>query len=164
MVKEKFEEVVSRLILPLFVGSNLVGEAESSSRDSEVAYGKQNSLWIKPNKNEEYRLCVKRGRAFQPYEVALLKNFIREIDEIDQMNFINPNYELTLQERAIEKAVCEVISGSASETMLGIITELEKWSYRTYEGKKINFGVVIDTNPDDEDNEFLHYSKIFEKD
>ncbi len=164
MVKEKFVEVVNKLILPLFVGSTITGEAESSARDSEIAYGKQNSLWIKPNKNEEYRLCLKRGRAFQPYEVLLLKNIFKEIDEIDTLNLENPNYEHTLQERAIEKAMCEVVSGTASETMLGIITEIEKWSYRTYEGRKINFGIVIDISVDEENNPFLHYSKIIEQD
>lgn len=164
MIKEKFQEVVERLILPLFVGSNLMGEAESSARDSEIAYGKQNSLWIKPNKNEEYRLCLKRGRAFQPHEVALLKNIFKEIDEIDQLNFSNPNYEATLQERAIEKAICEVVSGTANNTMLGIITEIEKWSYRTYEGRKVNFGVIIDTTSDEECAENLHYSVVLEQD
>lgn len=164
MVKEKFVEVVNRLILPLFVGSFITGEEESSTRESEVAYGKQNTLWIKPNKNEEYRLCLKRGRAFQPYEVLLLKYIFKEIDDIDMLGIDNPNYEATLQDRAIEKAMCEVISESAGETMLGIITELEKWSYRTYEGNKINFGVVIDTSADEEHSEFLHYSKIFDKD
>jgi len=164
MEKEKFVEVVNRLILPLFVGSFITGEEESTTRESEVAFGKQNTLWIKPNKNEEYRLCMKRGRAFQSYEVLLLKNIFKEIDDIDGLIIENPNYEATLQERAIEKAMCEVISESAGETMLGIITELEKWSYRTYEGKKINFGVVIDTSADEERSEFLHYSKIFDKD
>lgn len=164
MEKEKFVEVINRLILPLFVGSVLTGESESTSRDSEIAYGKQNSLWLKPNKNEEYRLSLKRGRAFQPYEVNLLKNIFKELDDIDSLNIEDPNYVVTLQERAIEKAISEVVSGSANETMLGIITELERWSYRTYEGKKINFGVIIDTSSDDEDNEFLHYTQIFDKD
>jgi len=164
MLKEKFVEVVDRLILPLFVGSTIMGEAESSARDSEIAYGKQNSLWIKPNKNEEYRLCLKRGRAFQPHEVLLLKNIFKEIDDIDQLHLENPNYEITLQDRAVEKAMCEIISDTAKDTMLGVITELEKWSYRTYEGKRVNFGVVIDISADEEDNPFLHYSKIIEKD
>lgn len=164
MEKGKFVSVVNRLILPLFVGSFIVAEEGSTARDSEVAYGKQNTLWIKPNKNEEYRLCMKRGRAFQPYEVQLLKNIIKEIDEIDFMQLENANFEHALQEKAIEKAMCEVVCGSASETMLGIIIELENWSYRTYEGKKINFGVVIDTSSDEEKNEQLHYTKMFSND
>jgi len=164
MVKEKFVEVVNRLILPLFVGSNIVGEEESTSRDSEVAYGKQNTLLIKPNKNEEYRFCLKRGRAFQPYEVLLLKNIFKEIDDIDQMELENPNFEYILQEKALEKVICEVVAGSSGETMLGIITEMEKWAHRTYEGRNIDFGIVIDTSPDEETQNFLHYSNVFDKD
>lgn len=164
MEKKKFLEVVNRLILPLFVGSSIAGEEESTSRDNEVAFGKQNTLLIKPNKNEEYRFKLRRGRAFRNEDVMLLKNIFKEIDDIDQMDLLDVNYEYTLQDKAIEKVVCEVVAGNSGETMLGLISEMEKWSYRTYEGKKINFGIVIDLSADDENHHHMHYSKIFDKD
>jgi len=77
MEKERFYKVINKLVLPLFTGSYLVGEEESSSRDSEVAYGKQNTLLVKANKNDDYRLIIKRGRAFQPVEANLLRIILR---------------------------------------------------------------------------------------
>lgn len=139
MEKEKFYFIVNRLILPLFTGSFLVGEEESSAREAEVALGKQNSLLIKPNKTADYRLILKRGRAFQPFEINLLKNIIKEINDITEVPLLDPTYEMTLLDKAIEKAVCDSVALSASSTMLGLVTELNHWSERTYEGKKNQF-------------------------
>ena len=50
MEKQEFYKVVDKLILPLFTGSFIDGEIESSIRDNEVAYGKRNTLLIKPSK------------------------------------------------------------------------------------------------------------------
>ena len=106
MEKDKFYVVLTNLILPLFTGSILVGEEESSARESEIALGKQNSILIKPNKAADYRFVIKRGRAYQPFEISLLKNIIKELSEIEETAGLDPTYELTLQEKAIEKAVC----------------------------------------------------------
>ena len=105
MEKDKFYVVLTNLILPLFTGSILVGEEESSARESEIALGKQNSILIKPNKAADYRFVIKRGRAYQPFEISLLKNIIKELSEIEETAGLDPTYELTLQEKAIEKAL-----------------------------------------------------------
>lgn len=163
MVKEKFYDVVNRLILPLFTGSQLIGEEESNAREAEVALGKQNSLLIKPNKMSDYRLIIKRGRAFQTFEINLLKNILKEIDTVNEAEYLDPTYELTLQEKAIEKAICDSIALTASSTMLGLVTFLNRWSNRTYEGKKINFGIILNLNDTDEELS-LHYKNILSTD
>lgn len=163
MEKEKFCLVVNKLILPLFTGSWLVGEEESNSREAEVAFGKQNSLLIKPNKAADYRLIIKRGRAFQSSEVALLKNIIKEVADVSEVSVLDPSYEMTLLEKAIEKAICDSVALSASSTMMGLVTELSNWSNRTYEGKKINFGIIL--NLSDSVNEpTLHWSNMLRSD
>ena len=143
MEKEKFYRVINKLILPLFTGSYLAGEEPSTQRDSEVAYGKQNTLLVKPTKNEEYRLIIKRGRAFQQFELNLLRSALKQLNDIDLMQLSDASYEKVLQLKAIEKAICQSLSMSAAEAMLGIITELETWSNRTYEGKRPTFGIII---------------------
>lgn len=163
MEKEKFYFIVNRLILPLFTGSFLVGEEESSAREAEVALGKQNSLLIKPNKTADYRLILKRGRAFQPFEINLLKNIIKEINDITEVPLLDPTYEMTLLDKAIEKAVCDSVALSASSTMLGLVTELNHWSERTYEGKKINFGIILNLNENVEELA-LHYTNMLSSD
>ena len=163
MQKEKFYVVLTKLILPLFTGSILVGEEESSTRESEVALGKQNSLLIKPNKSADYRFVIKRGRAYQTFELSLLKNIIKELSEIDETAILDPTYELTLQEKAIEKAVCDSVASSASSVMLGLVTALTRWSNRTYEGKHVNFGIILNLSENIEDRN-LHYSNIISTD
>ncbi len=163
MEKEKFYFIVNRLILPLFTGSFLVGEEESSPREAEVALGKQNSILIKPNKSADYRLILKRGRAFQSFELNLLKNIIKEISDITEVPLLDPTYEMTLLDKAIEKAVCDSVALSASSTMLGLVNELTHWSERTYEGKKINFGIILNLSETVEELP-LHFTNMLSND
>ena len=165
MLREKFYNSIHKLILPLFTGSYLVGEEPSTTRDSEVAYGKQNTLLVKANKTDDYRLVIKRGRAFQPFEANLLRIILRELNDISELQIEDSNYEQMLEYKAIEKAICESISVQTSQTMLGLITELENWSNRTYEGKKPTFGIIIDENDGEEEKASkLHFSDILHKD
>ena len=166
MEKTEFYKVVNKLILPLFTGSFIDGEEESSTRDSEVAFGKRNSLLIKPSKLDEYRLILKRGQPFQNFEVNLLRSILNEIDKISALGLDDESYVSVLQNNAIEKSICASISDSeTANIMFGIITELEKWAARTYEGKKIAIGIIINTSIDTSDQpETISYSDIMAKD
>lgn len=166
MEKTEFYKVVNKLILPLFTGSFIDGEEESSTRDSEVAFGKRNSLLIKPSKLDEYRLILKRGQPFQNFEVNLLRSILNEIDKISALGLDDESYVSVLQNNAIEKSICASISDSeTANIMFGVITELEKWAARTYEGKKIAIGIIINTSIDtSEQPETISYSDIMAKD
>ena len=76
------------------------------------------------------------------------------------------SYVSVLQNNAIEKSICASISDSeTANIMFGIITELEKWAARTYEGKKIAIGIIINTSIDtSEQPETISYSDIMAKD
>ena len=50
MQKQEFMELLQNFIIPLFTGSELEGEEESSSRDAEVAQGAGGTILCKPNK------------------------------------------------------------------------------------------------------------------
>lgn len=165
MNKEEFHKILDRLILPLFTGSYISGEEESSARDNEVAYGKQNSLLIKPNKSDEYRVVLKRGQPFKGFELNLLKSIVSEINAINELKISDENYVSTLQTHAIEKAICYSITDdeSVASTLVGIVNELGRWSTRTYEGKKVAMGIVL--NEYAEANEpKLNIFNIFDKD
>lgn len=166
MEKQEFYKVVDKLILPLFTGSFIDGEEESSSRDSEVAYGKRNTLLIKPSKLDEYRLILKRGQPFQAFEVNLLKAIMSEIDKISALGVEDDSYMAVLQENAIEKSICSSICDVDSiNSMFGIINELEKWGARTYEGNKVAIGIIINLGVDNsEQKEVLNYTDIMNKD
>lgn len=164
MEKETFINYVESIILPLFTGSSIAGEEESSSRDSEVALGTGGTVLIKPNKNDEYRIILKRNLSFRANEVALLKSIISELNNVSNLGLLLPDlsYQRRLNMTAIEKAICESITETASETLLNIVTMLDSYSSRTYEGKRINFGVIINETIESENKiERLHYSKMF---
>ena len=154
---------MNKLILPLFTGSWLVGEEESNAREAEVALGKQNTVLIKPHKTADYRLILKRGRAYQPFELALLKNIIKEMNDVTEAAYLDPTYEMTLLEKAIEKAVCDSVALSASSTMLALVNALSSWSNRTYEGKRIDFGIILNLSEQSE-NCSLHATDMLSSD
>ena len=144
MEKSHFYEFVDRMILPLFTGSFIAGETESSSRDLEVALGKGNSVLLKPSKADEYRLILKRGQPFKSFEVSLIKTILEEIAILSEAGLENTVYLQKLQNTIIEKALIDSITtDSASQTIIGIISCLERWATRTYEGENVSMGVFV---------------------
>lgn len=167
MNKEKFLSYVESIILPLFTGSSIAGEVESNSRDNEVALGNGGTVLIKPSKNDEYRLILKRNLSFKANEVTLLKSIISELSNVSNLGLLLPDqsYLKRLNMTAIEKAICESVSETASETLLNIITILDTYSSRTYEGKRIDFGIIINESLESENKlERTHYQNIFKSD
>lgn len=143
MKKSEFYDVVETHIVPLFTGSYLAGEMESTSRDLEVALGRGNTVLLKPTKLDDYRLILKRGQAFKSFEVNLMRAIVRELDEISGMGISDKMYLSQLNSIAIEKALIESITDSATDTILGVINGLEQWSSRTYEGNTVQLGILI---------------------
>ena len=167
MEKTEFYNILQKLVLPLFTGSYIDGEEESSSRDSEVAIGKKNSLLIKPSKQDEYRLVLKRGQAFQNFEIALLRSIISEINTISELNLQDSNYVANLQSHAIEKSICRSLCDQEDtvSVMLGILSELDMWSSRTYEGKKISICTVLNLSMDlSQEEGSIYYTDVMNKD
>lgn len=167
MEKNVFLNYVESIILPLFTGSTIAGEVESNARDNEVALGSGGTVLIKPNKNDEYRLVLKRNLSFRANEVALLKSIIAELGSVSNLGLLLPDqsYLKRLNMTAIEKAICESITENASNTLLNIVTMLESYSSRTYEGKRIDFGIIINETIESENKiERLNYQNMFNYD
>lgn len=143
MEKEKFVSYVKDLILPLFTGSEIIGEESSSNRDSEVALGPSGTMLIKGTKLDEYRLILKRSQAFKLSDVVLLKAIIKEIQNVSELNLEDKIYETRMLQTAIERAICYSLSETAGDTLLVIIMELTNLSNKTYEGKRLDFGIIV---------------------
>ncbi|MBO7527857.1 MAG: hypothetical protein J6T74_08230 [Clostridia bacterium] len=165
MEKEKFLEYVRAMIIPMFTGSVIVGEVESNARDSEVALGPGGTVLIKPTKGDEYRLILKRNLAFKTNEVSLIRSIIEETDRVSNLGLEENSYLTRLNMTALEKAICESISEGASETLLNTIMILDSFANRTYEGKRVNFGIIINEVQESEDKSSnLHYQNMFNND
>ena len=164
MTKEEFYDVVKKLIVPLFTGSYLAGEIESSSRDLEVALGKGSSILLKPIRADDYRLVLRRGQAFKIFEVNLIKSIINELNLVSLSNVQDGAYLSKMRDLAIEKALVESIADEdAAETVLSVISGMEKWATRTYEGSKISLGVMVNFGVLSEDMG-VHCSSILNSD
>ena len=165
MEKAEFYGFVNKLIIPLFTGSFIAGETESSSRDLEVALGKSNSVLLKPSKLDEYRIILKRGQPFKSFEVNLIRAILEEMTNIAVYDFKDPVYVNKLQSVAIEKALIESITETASSTIIGIISLLESWATRTYEGSNVSAGIFVNlANVEDAEKGTVSYIDIMNKD
>lgn len=164
MDKTEFYDIVGKLIVPLFTGSFLAGEIESSQRDLEVALGKGNSILLKPTKLDDYRIILKRGQPFKSFEVNLIRAIIHEIGDISNLNIEDKMYLRQLQDMAIEKALVESLTENGSETVLGIINDLEKWASRTYEGATVKLGIMVNLGVNSDSTNPVHYSEVLNKD
>lgn len=164
MEKLEFVKLVERLIIPLFTGAYLAGETESSQRDMEVALGKSNSVLLKPSKLDDYRIILQRSQAFKSFEVNLIRAIIYEINEISSWEIYDKNYERKLQQMAIEKALVESLTEAGSDTILGIINALSKWSSRTYEGSTVRLGILVNLGGHADSGNAVHYTDIINSD
>lgn len=166
MEKTEFYKVVDKLILPLFTGSFIDGEEQSTARDSEVAYGRKNSVLIKPSKLDNYRLILKRGQPFQIFEVDLLKSILDEINKISALVVDDESYLSVLQENAIGKSICQSLcEPETASCMFAILNEIEKWAARTYEGNKVAIGIILNMSAEVADDDLaLSYEEVMNND
>lgn len=165
MTKEVFIKYVQELVLPLFTGSHIAGEDVSTSRDSEVAQGTGGTMLVKPHKEDEYRLIIKRSQSFKSNDIDLMHAIIEELDQINDYGIKDEVYIKKLQSLAMEKAICKSLTDISYNTLLGIIAGLDKYARKTYEGNEIKFGIVINEYVNCQNkNDNLHYSTLFRKD
>lgn len=164
MKKSEFYDVVGKLIVPLFTGSYLAGEMESSSRDMEVALGKSNSILLKPTKLDDYRIVLKRGQAFKSFEVNLIRSIIDALNDVSDMNITDKLYLSKLQSMAIERALIETLTDTGADTIIDIIDHLGKWASRTYEGKMVTLGILVNLGATSDAPNSVTYRDVMEND
>ena len=162
MTKEQFINLTKNVILPLFTGAQIVGEEISSGRDSEVAQGANGAMLLKPNKQDEYRLIIKRNQPFKNKDISLVKFIMTELMLVDEYEAFDGAYKKNLQSLAIEKAICKSLSEESSDVLLELVEELTKWAERTYEGRNLTFGIVV--NEQVESRSGLHFTDFIAND
>ena len=143
MTKEIFIKYVQEMVLPLFTGSHIAGEDVSSARDNEVAQGANGSMLVKPHKEDEYRLIIKRSQPFKSADIQLMQAIIYELDNISEYHISDEAYKQRLHALAMEKAICKSLTEVSNNTLLGVIAELDSCARKTYEGHRIKFGIII---------------------
>lgn len=167
MEKSAFINLLNTLITPLFTGCEIVGEEESSSRDSEVAIS-NGLLLCKMDKSDEYRIQLKRVLSFKNSDAVLVRAILSEISTINQYNISEAGHIKNLQMYSLEKAICKSVCENAYATLHGLINELNLWSSRTYEGNATTFGFIVDDAACNLNSKNIkrnmHYTQILSKD
>lgn len=165
MDKISFTSMITDIVLPLFTGSQIIGEEPSSSRDFEAAQGPNGTMLIKPTKADEYRLIIQRNQPFKNHDIVLVKSVINELVLISSLGIGEPAYLHRLQHSAIEKAICSSLSENCGYVLLELLSEITKWAERTYEGRDLTFGFVINENSVASNTmPNLHFSKLLSND
>ena len=161
MEKEQFVEFLKNHVLTIFTGSEIVDEEPSTTRDTIVAMGTGGTLLVKLHKTDEYRLVIKKLQPFKHFEINLVKTIITELLFVYTNSQIQESYLPVLQNHIVEKAICKSMNDFSYETMFSIISELTKWSNRTYEGQRALFGFLVSNHKAPKNiNPNLHVSKI----
>ncbi|MBQ8748861.1 MAG: hypothetical protein IJZ29_00110 [Clostridia bacterium] len=165
MQKQEFVELVQNFIVPLFTGSELEGEEESTIRDAEVAQGAGGTILCKPHKNDDYRLIIRREQPFKRFEIQLVRAILEELSNVYKYNIREVAYKKSLQQYALEKAICKSISDKSVDTLLALIYELTIWGSRTYEGERPTFGFIVSPrNINDKTQTPIHFTKMLSRD
>lgn len=128
--------------------------------------------------NKELVFGIKGRRLFKKQvnnllsedDVKLLKCIINKYFKIciynksgkKQHNYISITNENINYEYAIQAGICNWVVGDDKklEKIENLFSTLESWSLKTYEGKNVSYGLVIDLKNNEEDNEFSKYGSF----
>lgn len=165
MEKQEFVELVQSVIIPLFTGSEIEGEEESTIRDAEVAQGTGGTILCKPSKTAEYRLVIKREQPFKKFEIQLVRSILEELNNVYKYNIVEEAYKRSLQQYALERAICRSITDKSTDTLLTLIYELSLWGSKTYEGIRPTFAFIVSPrNINDKTKTPIHFTKMISRD
>jgi len=143
MKKETFKELIESYLMPLFSGSYIKSETNSTKREDIVAFDKgYSSILVKPTRESEYRLRMSRAQPFEKGDELLVEFIIQELVKVSETD-ISTHYKSKLQYLSIEKAICQFLLNDYNETLLELLQLLSSWSERTYEGRRASFGYVL---------------------
>ena len=164
MNKTRFIDFVQDNILKLFTGSEIIGEEESTFRDSIVAQADGGAIKIKFTPEDNFRIIIKRAQPFKAFEMQLVKSVIEEMRKVVDLN-LGDDYKKGFKNLIIEKAICKSLSNTSSKTISLILSEMNYWSQRTYEGNRTSLGCIVTNKKQGKGcNPNLHISKVFKND
>lgn len=147
------KSTIEKYILPLFSGASIEKSEESSAKNQRMAVSvTPTMLKIKFGDDSPFRHYIQRSQPFTKNDIALLNCAIKEMTS----NAPNPGYEEVVYGACLERAICEYISSivfesekvdrqaAMTQTLINVISAMNAWSLRTYEGRRLTFGIIVD--------------------
>lgn len=181
--QKEFEELISIYILPLFdvrgklkskngpiVNRNLISIVKEDNKTYAYFYPK---IGTKNNPSPFYcKVGIYSSPALKKPAISILRELLK-VTEYDSNDIFSikrnygrgearqNSYKTRTMDLAFELGMCQwIVDNPEDSTVLHtIICRMLEWSGRTYEGKNVPFGIVIDFNKKakDEAADYLHF-------
>ncbi|MBR4236810.1 hypothetical protein IKQ02_00075 [bacterium] len=142
MILTHFKEILNNFIFYLYPTFEITEEVEFYDQQY-ASLNDDGTLNIKGDIHGIKGYKIKRERPFLPEDCTLLTSFISEVNLIESYPNLSEEYVETLIQSALNKAIATTLSTVSTSTITMVINSLSKFSERTYEGRNISFGVVI---------------------
>ena len=160
-------EISEAYLLPFFSGASLETKAlESSVSEARVAIKTTQSIAFKVNRQDNYRLVVRRDQPFAAdsdpaREKRVVEAFVNVLEKMsDELKGpLKGDLLSTFQRRVVAEATAEPGEGA---NLLTVIDQLARWGTRLYEGAPISSAIGID--PDISGTKSLPLSNIAKED
>lgn len=151
---EEFEQIIKTYISPLLpnVEFDYTIFHAKGVHPKPIEVDKSKNILTVYSSKRESPLCCKGKITYGEDFHSTASMVLEEIERVNNIFTTNASkkdpyswhYLDALYQTAVIKTICEVLSVNASVKLLEIIHALEKWAQKTYEGKKIPFGFIVD--------------------
>ncbi|MCR5741342.1 MAG: hypothetical protein K6G38_02615 [Gammaproteobacteria bacterium] len=142
MLISKFKNILETSVKYLYPNIKISPEIEFDGREL-AKLNDDGSMDVKGDQHSLNGFRISRDQPFLPSDVELMIAFIRENNNIESLPNMNYEYIDALRTTALNKAIADALSPSASPVILKVINALTRLSERTYEGNQIKYGVFI---------------------
>lgn len=127
--------------------------------NTKIIFYKNNFIYFKHSRHSKICCKVSAGSWYSNMD------FQREIKVLEKIleyapyglsksenKYIDQNQKELSYEYALQFGLCSALLGKKNEKVHKLISKLEEWSCKTYEGKKVPFAFVIDSQPPKNDD------------
>lgn len=164
--KHEFKYIIENYIL-LLLGLKDNNLIECKKRDEEpenLIFYNDSNIYFFPYKNCEFGYYLQVSSRYCNFDLTLVNKVLKKLINVSYNNYmsntrkkftyINFQHCVSSYEIAVQDAIVAHLTGLESneengycnKTILMLLRSLEEWSTKTYEGKKMPFGFIIDLN------------------
>ena len=161
--KDHFRRIIEAYLLPMFSGTSIASDPEPSTRVQGIVSTKNTlNLWIKPERESNYRYLLTRSQVIEPTEKRLVKTFIEALGAATSL--ADDTYFEEVLESLPRRVIADFVSYFAPRsrrTLLSVLDRFTNLSSQTYEGDRISYSLGI-TGSLNYGNE--HFEKLIKED
>lgn len=130
---------------------------DDNKRKKSNIYFDSGKIVFKSNRNSSMGFCISTSMDEDVFKDSYLSKIRLVYEEIQKVTYNDFNKEknilnvyssfakaLNEYDYAVQRGICHWIADSCPEKLEHLLISLEKWSTKTYEGKKVPFAFIVD--------------------